>query len=114
MSSSLTQATILLPCVIARDGSRDIIPNSVLEAMAMRLPVVSTTVTGLPEMVDDGHSGFLVPPHNVEALVSAIERLARSASLRSEFGLAGRSRAEQLFDSDINVARFRELFDHSA
>jgi len=103
----------VLPCVIAQDGSRDIIPNAVLESMAMQLPVISTTVTGLPEMVDDGLSGFLVAPHDVEALVSAIRTLAQSASLRSRFGLAGRKKVERQFDSDINVSRYRELFGNS-
>ncbi len=100
----------VLPCVIAKDGSRDIIPNSVLEAMAMRLPVVSTNVTGLPELVVDGVSGFLVPPHDVNALVDAIATLSQSARLRNEFGCAGRNRVETLFDSDTNVTQYQSLF----
>ena len=70
-------------------------------------------MTGLPELVDHSQSGFLVPPHDVEALASAIAMLAQSASLRSEFGLAARNKVERHFDSDINVARYRELFRSS-
>jgi glycosyltransferase involved in cell wall biosynthesis len=100
----------VLPCVIAQDGSRDIIPNAVLEAMAMQLPVVSTSITGLPEMIDDGRSGFLVPPHDVEALVASINALAQSTTRRSEFGSAARRRVELRFYSDINVAQYQLLF----
>jgi glycosyltransferase involved in cell wall biosynthesis len=100
----------VLPCVIAPDGSRDIIPNSVLEAMAMALPVVSTTVTGLPEMVDDGRTGFLVPPHDVDALATAIGKLARSHRMREDFGRAGRAKVEASFDIDANAAKYRALF----
>jgi glycosyltransferase involved in cell wall biosynthesis len=100
----------VLPCVIAEDGSRDIIPNSVLEAMAMGLPVVATTVTGLPEMVEDGRTGFLVQPHDAAALASAMRRLADAPRLRSEFGRAGRLKVEQRFDSERNVAGYRSAF----
>jgi len=100
----------VLPCVIAEDGSRDIIPNSVLEAMAMGLPVVATTVTGLPEMVEDGRTGFLVQPHDAAALASAMRRLADAPRLRSEFGRAGRLKVERQFDSERNVTGYRSAF----
>ena len=51
----------ILPSVIAEDGSRDITPNVLIEAMAMKLPVISTTVTGIPEIVENEVSGILVP-----------------------------------------------------
>ncbi len=100
----------VLPCVIAGDGSRDIIPNSVLEAMAMKLPVVSTTVTGLPEMVEQEKTGFLVPPGDADALAGAIRKLVDSPQLRHDFGIAGRQRVEQLFDSDKNALAYQRLF----
>ena len=100
----------VLPCTLAKDGSRDIIPNSVLEAMAMHLPVVSTLVTGLPEMVDHGQTGFLVPPGDVDALVLAIQKLALSPELRAAFGATGRKKVEHRFDSAKNVAGYQRLF----
>lgn len=76
----------------------------------MKLPVVSTTVTGLTEIVDHGKTGFLVPPGDAVALAEAIRKLADSRQLRHELGIAGRQRVEQLFDSDKNVLAYQRLF----
>ena len=58
----------VLPSVIASDGDRDGIPVALMEAMAMETIPVSTTVSGIPELIEHGENGFLVPPHDVEAL----------------------------------------------
>jgi glycosyltransferase involved in cell wall biosynthesis len=79
-------------------------PISVLEAMAAGLPVVATAVGGLPEVVVEGETGFLVPPDDVGALTRALARLVADCELRRRMGAAGRRRAELLFD----VPRFRE------
>jgi glycosyltransferase involved in cell wall biosynthesis len=100
----------VLPCVIAADGSRDITPNAVIEAMAMKRPVVSTTVTALPEIVEDEVSGILVPPGDPAALAAALERLCRDPDLRSRLGERARARVEERFDLRRNVARRVELF----
>ena len=65
-----------------------------LEAMAAGLPIVSTNVGGIPEVVVDGESGILVPPHDPTALAEAIIRLAEDKNLRKKIGEAGRIRAE--------------------
>ena len=107
----LRQADVfVLPCVIAADGSRDIIPNALIEAMAMRLPVVSTTVTGVPEIVENGVSGLLVPPADPEALADVLGRLIRDPELRGRLGEHARLRVEERFDIDLNIARYAELF----
>jgi glycosyltransferase involved in cell wall biosynthesis len=86
-------------------------PISVLEAMAAGLPVVATAVGGIPEIVVDGETGFLVPAEDAGALTEAFERLLADRELRRRMGAAGRKRAELLFD----VPRFRrehvELYD---
>jgi len=51
----------ILPCIIAENGDRDGIPVALMEAMAMELPVISTTVSGIPELVEDGISGYWYP-----------------------------------------------------
>ena len=99
-----------LPCVIAEDGSRDIIPNAVIEAMAMKLPVVSTTATGVPEMVEDRVCGILVPPADVDRLTEAILELIDDENLRREYGENGRMRVEDRFNINKNAERFQHLF----
>jgi glycosyltransferase involved in cell wall biosynthesis len=100
----------VLPCVIESDGSRDIIPNAVLEAMAMGLPVVSTAVTGVPELVDHGKTGLLVEPGDAVGLCDALYRLSNNATERQEFGLAGRDKMERVFDIDKNIQAYAQLF----
>ncbi len=97
-------ATIfVLPSVIASDGDRDGIPNVILEAMAMRLPVVSTTVSGIPEAVVHDETGRLVPPGQPVSLATAIEGLLSDPAKQLRLGAAGRRRVEERFDIDRNV-----------
>ena len=77
-----------LPCRIDADGDRDGIPNVILEAMAARLPVVSTDVSGVPEVITDAHTGLLVAPDDPPALARAMARL-----------LADRALAQRLADN---------------
>jgi colanic acid/amylovoran biosynthesis glycosyltransferase len=100
----------VLPCVRGRDGSHDITPNSLIEAMAMGLAVVSTTSGAVPEIVDHGRDGLLVPPNDANALADVLERLSGDAGLRSALGSAARRKAEQRFDIALNVGRRIELF----
>jgi glycosyltransferase involved in cell wall biosynthesis len=100
----------VLPCVIAADGSRDITPNALIEAMAMKLPVISTTVTAIPEIVENGVSGLLVPPADARALATAIETVAAEPRFARDMGEHARRRVEALFDIRRNVRRYAELF----
>jgi glycosyltransferase involved in cell wall biosynthesis len=70
-----------------------------MEAMAMELPVVSTTIAGIPELIADGTSGLLVPPGRPDLLAEALARLVDDPSLRRALGLAGRSVVERAFDA---------------
>jgi glycosyltransferase involved in cell wall biosynthesis len=73
-------------------------PVSVLEAMAAGLPVVSSRVGGLGELVIDGETGILVPPGDASALASALSRLIADPAERRRLGTAARARAEERFD----------------
>ena len=76
------------------------LPNSVLEAMAARLPVVATKVGGIPELIEDGVNGLLVPPKDPSALATAINRLLEDPALADKLaqGAQGRARAEFSFE----------------
>jgi glycosyltransferase involved in cell wall biosynthesis len=96
----------VLPCVVASNGGRDITPNSLIEAMAMQLPVVSTRLAAIPEIIDDGVDGILVPPNDAAALAAAVTTLAADAALRERLGRNARRRIEARFDVTQNINRF--------
>jgi glycosyltransferase involved in cell wall biosynthesis len=101
----------VLPSITAEDGSHDIIPNAVIEAMAMALPVISTTIGGLPEMIESGISGILIPSKNEQILAQTIEGLMGKADLRAILGKNARKRVEERFDISKNVKQYVELFN---
>ena len=87
-------------------------PNAVLEAMAAGVPVVATSVGGVPEIVDDGATGSLVPPHDPRHLADAIETLARDPALRQRLGDAGRERIRHFGWAEC-VAAHERLYEVS-
>lgn len=91
------------PSRIAADGDRDGIPNVLLEAMAMGLPVVASGVSGIPELVRDGHNGLLVEPDDASALAAAITRLLRQPAWCTQLGCRARSTVTERFDNDLNL-----------
>jgi glycosyltransferase involved in cell wall biosynthesis len=103
-------AIFVLPCVTGADGDRDGIPNVILEAMAMGLPVVSTQHSGIPEAVDNERSGLLVPPEDPIALADALQRLIEDEGLRRRYGRVGRRRVIDAFDVDVNARKLLAEF----
>ena len=103
----------VLPCVVAGNGGRDVTPNSIMEAMAAGLPVVSTALSAIPELIEDGVDGILVSPGDAHALSEAVERLMSNPQLRKTLGEAARLKAEREFAIEKNlpdlVRLFREL-----
>jgi colanic acid/amylovoran biosynthesis glycosyltransferase len=95
-----------LPSVPEVQGGMDNLPTVIMEAMATGLPVVSTTIGGIPEMVIDNETGFLVEPHDIVALAGAIEKVTSDRSFGQRLGRAGYERAQMLFSIEKNV---REL-----
>jgi glycosyltransferase involved in cell wall biosynthesis len=91
----------------------DASPHVVLEAMAAGLPVISTPVGAVPEMVLEGATGLLVPPGDPRALRATIERL-RDPALRGAMGSAGHARARERFDAAANARRVLAVMDEVA
>jgi glycosyltransferase involved in cell wall biosynthesis len=99
-----------LPCVVTDDLRSDGIPYSLIEAMASGVPVVTTAVAGIPELVKHMETGMLVPQRDAVALADALEVLHRQSELRSELAAAGRAHVLAEFDLAKNVANLATLF----
>ncbi len=98
---------------VTEDGDRDGIPNVLAEAMAAGTPVVSTSVSGIPELIEDGRTGLLVPPQDPAALAAALERVLSEAPLRHRFAAASRAKIEERFECWETAKALRTLFVQS-
>lgn len=105
---------LAMPCVVAGDGDRDGLPTVILESMALGTPVVSTRVSGVPEMVDDGRSGLLVEQRDPVALAAALKDVLTDAALRQRLATAARDVVTERFDLATNVATLRDALSGSA
>jgi len=99
----------VLPCLVTDDGDRDGIPNVLVEAMAMRIPVVSTPVSGIGELVDHMENGLLAAEKDSEALAAAMETLLDDPPLRHRLGANGRQKVMDGFSLDRSTAKVRDL-----
>jgi glycosyltransferase involved in cell wall biosynthesis len=102
----------VLPCRICGDGDRDGLPNVLLEAQSQRVACLSTTVSGIPELVVDGNTGLLVPSRDPRALADALARLIGDPALRDALAHAGFTRTTTQFSlaagADRLAARFAQ------
>jgi colanic acid/amylovoran biosynthesis glycosyltransferase len=111
----LSQATcFVLPCVTAADGDQDGIPNVLTEALAARVPAISCPTSGVPELIENGVTGLMVPQREPPALAEAIRRLLDDPTLQQQLASAGRDRVEAEFNIHRNAARMGELMAHAA
>lgn len=97
------------PSVVTADGDRDGIPNVLLEAMSMGLPVVASRVSGIPELVIDGHNGRLVEPGDPDALAAVIEAVLGDVDAARALGQQARASVLEGFDNDRNLQLLRGL-----
>lgn len=109
---------LLAPSVLGKNGTQEGIPSVLKEAMAMGLPVISTHLSGIPELIQDGVSGFLVPQRDVDALVDRAGYLIEHPEVWPKMGHAGRAFVEENYDvhklNDRLVEIYQELLCSSA
>ncbi len=89
---------LIAPSVTSADGNQDAPVNTLKEAMAMGLPVIGTLHGGIPELIEDGISGFLVPERDAEAIAEKVIELIEHAENWSAMGASGRARVEEKYD----------------
>jgi colanic acid/amylovoran biosynthesis glycosyltransferase len=102
------------PCVTGSDGNRDALPTVLLEALAMELPVVTTPVGGIPEIVEHERHGLLVPEHDPTTLAAALERLLTDQGLWSRCARRCREKATATFDRARTAETLLEVFAEPA
>jgi glycosyltransferase involved in cell wall biosynthesis len=86
-------------------------PYSVLEAFALGKPVIASRIGGIPEMVEDNHTGILVPPGDPAVLAEKIAYLVRNPALTLEMGRNARRRVETDFDAAGHYRKIRQVYD---
>jgi glycosyltransferase involved in cell wall biosynthesis len=99
-----------LPAVVAANGDQDGIPLALVEAMACGVPVISTSISGIPELLRHGQAGWLVPPRDADALADGVECLLTDPKRAAQLGAAGRRAVEEEFDVRKTSAQLRQLF----
>lgn len=102
---------LLAPCVTATDGDKEGIPVSMMEAMATGLPVISTYHSGIPELVQDGVTGFLVDEKNVTKLSEKMKYMTGHPEIWPIMGKAGRDRVVDMFNHKKQNERLIEVFN---
>lgn len=100
----------VLPCLVTGDGDRDGIPNVLIEAMAQRLAVVSTDVSGIGELVTHMENGLLAPEKDADGLAAAMEMLLRHPELRRKLGDRGREKVLNVFSLEKSAAAVWGVF----
>ncbi|HEX8078326.1 MAG TPA: glycosyltransferase family 4 protein, partial [Chthoniobacterales bacterium] len=107
----LAGATVFaLPCTKDADGGMDNLPTVIMEAMAAGLPVISTPLAGVPEMVQPGVTGELVPEQDPVALADALEALMAEPDRARRLGMRGREVAREKFSIEQSAGQLRQLF----
>lgn len=99
-------------CVVLPSYYREGVPRGLLEAAAMARPIITTDAPGCRDVVDDGETGLLCPPQDVEALTTSMRRIAEMSRLeRSNMGLAGRAKMEREFDEVKVIDTYRQWIE---
>src|SRR5216117_1661476 len=103
----------LHPSEMSPNQDQEGVPNSVLEAMATGLPVAATRHGGIPEAVDHGHTGWLVPEEDHAALANAMQQIAYSPGLLREMGLRARAAVTDRFEQDAQIDQLESFYEEA-
>jgi glycosyltransferase involved in cell wall biosynthesis len=101
----------VLPSIVESDGVTEGLGVTSLEAAASSLPVVASRVGGVPETVDDGVTGYLVEPQDVEGLASRVVGLLQDEEMRRRMGIRGRKKIEEQFNLEKQATQLRRIYD---
>lgn len=113
IQSYLQQSDVfVLPCLTTPDGDMDGVPVSLMEAMAVEIAAISTRVSGIPELIEDGVSGLLVPEQDPLALADALQSVLEDDELRLRLGENGRHRIMRDFNIEESVRQLAALFEN--
>jgi glycosyltransferase involved in cell wall biosynthesis len=111
VQAAMREASVfVLACVVTPKGDRDGIPVALMEAMATGLPVVSTDVSGIPELVIDGVTGRLAPPGDAQALADCLVNLLSDRSKAQQLALAARAHVEREFNVTTEAGKLHAAF----
>ena len=110
VSLLLSRADVMvLPSVVTHYGKKEGIPVALMEALAVELPVIATSISGVPELLEDGRTGLLVPQRDADALAQALVRIYEDPQLARRLGKEGRQKVLRDFNLGRNVAALGEL-----
>ena len=105
---------LVMPCVVAPSSDRDGLPTVILEALLHRVPVVTTAVSGIPELIEDGVTGLLVGERDPAAIAAAVQRLIADRDAAVAMAERGRMRVRQQFDPERNHRHVLALYQQLA
>jgi glycosyltransferase involved in cell wall biosynthesis len=105
-----TADLFVLAAKIGRDADRDGLPNVLMEAQSQRLACLSTNLSGIAELIDDGRTGVLVPPGDPAALAAALQALIRDPAHRARLAAAGERRVREHFEMTAGITKLAQLF----
>lgn len=103
-------AVFALCCRRTPDGDHDCLPVALMDAMSLGVPVVSSRAFGIPELIEDGHSGLLAPPDEPAATAEALARILSDDELATHLSAVGRDVVRERFDLERNTGALTELF----
>ncbi|WP_426785043.1 glycosyltransferase [Rahnella variigena] len=102
----------LLPSVTAADGDMEGIPVALMEAMAMGIPVISTFHSGIPELIENGISGFLVKEHDAEGIANIVEDIIKDPSVLTDICQNAKMKIDNEYDQDKSYSRMLTILSN--